>query len=90
MPPARLRLEGRENVKLWQRNFLISNFRVVPTRKLDLSKINATRFVLTVLVKSSGRPPKTRPGMISIYKGENLIEGILAGNQIKTGQTVSI
>jgi len=40
---------------------------------------------ITVLVKSPGRPSKTKTGMILSPKGENLIEGILGGNQIETG-----
>ena len=67
------------------RNLLISNFRVVPTRKLDLSKTctNSPR-------KIPRKAPKNKARYDSIYKGENLIESILGGNQIKTGQTVSM
>ena len=49
---------------LERRGQLISNFRVETTRKLDLSKINATTFVLTVLVKCPGRPSQETAGMI--------------------------
>jgi len=58
---------------LERRGQLISNFRVETTRKLDLSKINATTFVLTVLVKCPGRPPKNKTRLILSAKRENLI-----------------